>query len=240
MARSVEEPTIATELTGAKRRVVERLKRSDLLTASDLAAEFGLSDTAVRQHLESLAAGGLVERVDGAPSGRGRPAVRWRLTPLAAELFPDGHADLTVELIASIRDALGDGALERVVAARAERQLAAYRERIPASEPVPVRVGALARLRSSEGYMAEAIVHDGDDLDVTLVEHHCPIAGAAGACVGLCEAELDLFRRALGPAVRVERVQHLLSGASRCAYRITSADRSPGPCVASGSPHLAG
>lgn len=224
MARLPDEPAITgTELTGAKRRIIERLKRADRLTASDLAVEFGLSDTALRQHLESLAASGLVERVNGTPVGRGRPAVQWRLAPLAAELFPDRHADLTVDLIASIRESLGDEALQRVVDARAERQLATYREAIPESDPLPVKVRALARLRSSEGYMADAVVHDGEVIDATLIEHHCPIAGAAGACAGLCEAELELFRRTLGPAVKVERAQHLLAGAPRCAYRITAA-----------------
>jgi predicted ArsR family transcriptional regulator len=219
---------MGTELTGAKRRIIERLKRADRLTASDLAGEFGLSDTALRQHLEALAATGLVERVSGTPAGRGRPAVQWRLASLAAELFPDRHAELTVELIDSIRESLGEAALARVIEARADRQLAAYREAIPESASVQVKVRRLAQLRSAEGYMAEAVVderHDGASsaIDATLIEHHCPIAGAAGACAGLCQAELELFRRTLGPAVRVERAQHLLAGASRCAYRITAA-----------------
>jgi predicted ArsR family transcriptional regulator len=32
-----------------------------------------------------------------------------------------------------------------------------------------------------------------------------------------------VFRTALGPDVRVEREQHLLSGDQRCAYRISAA-----------------
>ena len=51
------------DMTDAKRRLVERLKRVDSATASELAAEFDLTDTAVRQHLESLQEAGLVRRV---------------------------------------------------------------------------------------------------------------------------------------------------------------------------------
>nr|MBA2325379.1 MarR family transcriptional regulator [Actinomycetota bacterium] len=80
------------------------------------------------------------------------------------------------------------------------------------------RVGALARRRSAEGYMAEA-QRDGDGW--MLVEHHCPVCEAAQACTGLCRTELDLFRATLGPDVEVERTQHLLSGDTRCAYRVT-------------------
>ena len=90
------------ELTDAKRRILDRLKRADTLTAPEVAADFELTDTAVRQHLEALEQAGLVERTSAPPQGRGRPPVRWRLTALANDLFPDRHADLTVELIEAI------------------------------------------------------------------------------------------------------------------------------------------
>jgi predicted ArsR family transcriptional regulator len=47
------------------------------------------------------------------------------------------------------------------------------------------------------------------------------VCDAANACQGLCRTELELFREALGDDVTVERVQHLLAGDQRCAYRIT-------------------
>jgi predicted ArsR family transcriptional regulator len=208
------------ELTDAKRRIIERLKRSESATASELAVEFGLTDTAIRQHLEALELGGLVVRAQGVAAGRGRPPVKWSLAPLAMELFPDRHADLTVELIQSIRQSLGDAALDDVIRTRRERQLASYRERIDASSDVAVKVRLLADIRTAEGYLAEA-TSDGDTL--VLTEHHCPIRDAAGVCLGLCTAELELFREALGSEVSVERDQHLLTGAQRCSYRITRA-----------------
>jgi predicted ArsR family transcriptional regulator len=171
----------------------------------------------VRQHLEALEAAGLVSRTATAPAGRGRPPVTWLLTDLAGELFPDRHADLTVELVEAVRTSLGDEALDRVLSARAEHQIASYRRLLGSSAAVPVRVRKLAAQRSLEGYLAE-VVADGDDL--VLVEHHCPIADAAHACAGLCAKELETFRAALGDDVEVERTQHLISGDTRCAYRI--------------------
>lgn len=214
-----------TPLTDAKRRLMERLKTLDSATAPELAAEFGLTDTAVRQHLDSLEAAGLVARAAAPPIGRGRPPVRWHLTDLASELFPDRHGDLTAELLTAIREQFGEAGLQRVLDARATMQLDHYRAALPdAGTSVRVRARRLAELRTAEGYMADVLPPVRGDASVILVEHHCPISGAAGACQGLCLAELDVFRAALGPGVRVERTQHLLSGDRRCAYRITAVD----------------
>ena len=78
----------------------------------------------------------------------------------------------------------------------------------------------LADIRSAEGYLAE--VRDGEDGSLLLLEHHCPVCDAASTCQGLCRSELELFKAALGDDVAVERVQHLLAGDQRCAYRITT------------------
>lgn len=158
-----------------------------------------------------------MERSTGVSNGRGRPPTHWRLTSSAGSLFADRHADLSVELLNSIRSALGDEALDTVVRTRADRQLANYRVVLDDADSVTEKVRRLATLRSAEGYLAEAIEMD-DHLE--LVEHHCPIQSAADHCSGLCSAELDLFRKALGPDVDVDREQHLLDGGQRCAYRI--------------------
>ena len=206
-------------VTDAKRRVLERLKRVDAATVPELAASLGLTPAGVRQHLEALEGHGFVTRRGRATGTRGRPPAEWSLTPLAAELFPDRHQDLTLELVDAIRQAVGEAGLDAVVAAREARQLAAYRALVPAPDAASLRrrVGALARQRSVEGYMAE-IRPDGDA--VLLVEHHCPVCSAAAACRGLCRGELDLFRAVLGDGVEVERTQHLLAGDARCVYRI--------------------
>ena len=210
---------MTTGLTDAKRRVLERLKRVDGASAGELAGGLGVTESGVRQHLETLEGLGLVVRRAGAADGRGRPPEVWSLTPLAGELFPDRHGDLTLELLDAIRAAVGDEGLDAVIDARAERQLAAYRAVLPTGDGVSVRrrVEALARQRSAEGYMAETRV-EGDD--VFLVEHHCPVCSAASACAGLCRGELELFRAALGGDVTVDRTQHLLAGDARCVYRI--------------------
>src|SRR5215218_1157874 len=145
------------DMSLGKRRLIERLKRVDSATASELAAEFDLTDTAVRQHLEFLQQAGLVRRLlvprdRGSTQGRGRPAARWQLTDAAGGAFPDRHVDLTVELIESIRVELGEEALDKVIDARSKRQAQQYRLLV-GSGTVAVRVRRLAEQRNAEGYV---------------------------------------------------------------------------------------
>lgn len=205
-------------LTEAKRRLLEHLKTVDAAVASELAEHFGLTEAAVRQHLDGLAELGLVERCPLTRSGRGRPAQGWRLTTEAERVFADRHGELTVDLLAAIETVGGRPALDAVLAERTRIQLHHYRLRLGEGQSLAERVAGLARLRTEEGYHAEARDEDGA---VTLVEHHCPIAAAARSCGGVCASELELFSAVVGPEVAVERIQHAIGGDRRCAYRFS-------------------
>ncbi|HTL84720.1 MAG TPA: metalloregulator ArsR/SmtB family transcription factor [Acidimicrobiia bacterium] len=210
----------AFQLGTSKRKIVERLKRADA-TVAELAHALDMTEAGARQHLDALAEHGLVTSRTRPSEGRGRPPTVWTLTDVAQDLFPDRHDDLTVDLIAAVRSALGDKGLQQVIDARTEAQRTAYARAVPKKGSLRARAEALARVRTEEGYLAE-VVNDPDGRGVLLVEHHCPICTAASACAGLCVSELELFREVMGPGVKVERTQHLLSGDRRCAYRMTS------------------
>jgi len=221
--------TTAVPLTEAKRRIVDRLKRVDDATPAELAVAMGLTEAAVRQHLDGLHGAGLVDARPRPVAGRGRPSTAWALTDIAAELFPDRHGDLTVELIGSVRLALGQEGVDKVIADRTRRQAEAYRAAMPGGRAsLRRRAEALAAIRAAEGYVAEVVdAPDGDGL--LLVEHHCPICEAASACLDLCRSELEVFRDVLGPDVEVTRTKHLLSGDQRCAYRLQRRPPQPLP-----------
>jgi predicted ArsR family transcriptional regulator len=85
---------------------------------------------------------------------------------------------------------------------------------------LPRRVQALAAMRTAEGYMAE--VQAQADGSFLLIEKHCPICAAAVACTGLCGKELEVFREVLGQDSTVERTEHMVVGARRCAYRVSA------------------
>ncbi|MCW9688503.1 hypothetical protein [Proteus terrae] len=56
------------------------------------------------------------------------------------------------------------------------------------------------------------------DNEYLFIEDHCPICAAAKVCQGFCNTEKELFSETLG--VEIQRVEYILEGARRCAYRI--------------------
>ena len=96
--------SVTTDLSPAQRQVLVALKRAGEATAADLAAALEISAAAVRQHLSTLRAAGLVlaERQRGQP---GRPVERYRGTDLAERLFEMPDADLSTEILGFVAEA---------------------------------------------------------------------------------------------------------------------------------------
>ena len=78
----------------------------------------------------------------------------------------------------------------------------------------------LKSITVSVAFVAWMMGRAQEDGSYLLLENHCPICAAAEACQGFCRSELLLFRALLAPAT-VERTEHILDGARRCAYRVT-------------------
>jgi predicted ArsR family transcriptional regulator len=209
----------ATDDTGhAKRAVLDYLKRNGPSEAAAIAGELGVTPMAVRQHLYALEDEGLVSFAAAPKDGaRGRPSKLWQVERSADPLFPNAHAELSVELIANIKEVFGESGLNKLIAKRTKHQIAEYRAALGSAPTLKEKLKRLARLRTAAGYMAD-LKTDGDSF--LLVENHCPICRAATACSGLCRQELEVFRAALGPEAAIERTDHILSGARRCAYRV--------------------
>ncbi|WP_281683866.1 helix-turn-helix transcriptional regulator [Thalassobaculum salexigens] len=201
-------------------RILFRLKTRGPESIADLSAAFGVTSEAVRQLLVKLEADGLVAFEDQRV-GRGRPRRLWRLTATGHARFPDRHSDLSVALLDAIREEFGDAGLDRLIARRETEQRQIYVQATAGAGSLEQRVARLADLRDREGYMAEW--RREEDGSLLLIENHCPICAAAAACQNLCRSELSVFREALGRDAVVERVDHVLAGGRRCAYRVTAA-----------------
>ena len=204
-------------------RILFHLKTRGSQTAADVGARLDMTSAGARQHLLRLEAASLVESEDRR-EGRGRPRKYWRLAPRGHERFPDRHSDLTLDLLRSVRDVFGERGLDKLIEHRERASIGDYRKLVAERRSLHQKLIALAEIRSREGYMA-SVAKDAQGRFL-LVENHCPICAAAATCQGLCRSELAIFRAVLGTDVTVERIDHILAGARRCAYRIGKSQRS--------------
>ena len=198
-------------------QILFMLKTRGPSTAQQLAQLLDISSMGVRRHLDAWLDKGLLLTEDRADKV-GRPARYWLLSDAGHARFPDRHSELTVQLIAQVRSLFGQAGLDKLITAREQSSETSYQERMAGAKTLSKRLAKLVEARDAEGYMAQ--LEKQPDGSFLLIENHCPICAAATACQGFCRSELDVFRRTLGPASTVERVEHVLAGGRR-VYRIT-------------------
>ncbi|MEU1620485.1 metalloregulator ArsR/SmtB family transcription factor [Streptomyces sp. NPDC005722] len=212
------------EQTTGERSTRNRVARSVLVhgpsTAADLAERLGLTQAAVRRHLDALLAEGMVEprekRVYG-NRGRGRPAKVFALTDCGRDAFDQAYDQLAADALRWIAESAGGGqqgeaAVSAFARARVAAQAERYRAVVEAAGPEE-RTQALAKALSQDGYAATtrgAPASAGEQL----CQHHCPVAHIAEQFPQLCEAEAEVFSRLLG--THVQRLATIAHGDGVC------------------------
>jgi predicted ArsR family transcriptional regulator len=199
-------------------RFLQLLKTKGPQSAAMLAAALRITGEGARLQLLKLAEEGLVVSATTS-KGVGRPVQIWNLTPLGHAHFPDTHAELTLQLLETIREELGEPALEAVVAARERQQQEKYMHALAGITDLAERLDHFAAIRTTEGYLAEWKA-EGDGF--IFIENHCPICCAATQCANICTSELKTFNAIMGD-VDVQREDHIIAGDRRCVYKITVA-----------------
>jgi DeoR family transcriptional regulator, suf operon transcriptional repressor len=204
-------------LPPTRRRLIYEIKRRGEASVEDLAGETGLTATGVRQHLAALGDEGLVDHRQMA-EGPGRPRHVFHLTGRGHGLFPAAYGELTNELLGYLSEA-GDDLIDAAFERRRQRRRDAAMARMSGLS-LGDKVAELTRILDEDGYMAAGEQVDGSTWMVT--EHHCAIFGVARRYGQACSSEIGFIREVL-PEALVERVTHMVAGAHRCSYRISSA-----------------
>ncbi len=202
-------------------RVLRVVSQEGPVSIPALVERLGLTETAVRRHVENLAGDDLVETHDaGGPRRRGRPARAWVLTERGHRALASDYDHLAGEALRFLRDTAGEDAVH----AFAEHRVADLEQRVAdrvaaAGEDPAARAGALVEALNSEGYAASARPvgtpeHEGALTGVQLCQGHCPVQHVASEFPELCEAETEAFGRLLG--VHVQRLATLAHGDHVC------------------------
>ncbi|PUB34884.1 transcriptional regulator [Elizabethkingia sp. YR214] len=197
-------------------KILMLLKMRGEATALVIAEELAITKEGARKHLLNLSADGLIEATVQS-GGVGRPSVSYSLTEKGVARFPDSHADITVQLLKSVKSLLGENALNLLIGDREAIVYQKYNKALTGAETLDQKLKILSQKRSEEGYMAE---WKKDDDTYYLTENHCPICAAATECQGFCRSELNNFRQLLGPEYSIERTEYILDSGKRCTYKI--------------------
>lgn len=205
------------ELATGERSTRNRVARSILdhgpSTVADLAKRLGLTQAAVRRHLDALAHENVVEpreqRVYGART-RGRPAKVFALTDCGRDAFDQSYDKLAADALRWITERHGEGAVVDFARARIAAQAETYKKAMDAAPPEQ-RTEALAKALTADGYAATA---RSAPVGEQLCQHHCPVAHVAEQFPQLCEAETEMFSTLLG--THVQRLATIAHGDGVC------------------------
>lgn len=206
---------------GTRDRVARSILDHGPSTAADLADRLELTAAAVRRHLDTLLAEGLVEardkRVYGSRS-RGRPAKVFSLTDYGRSAFYQAYDSLATDALVWIAQCAGggekgDAAISEFARARVAAQAERYRSLVESVDDPAERARMLAQALSEDGYAAttrSAAAAPGEQL----CQHHCPVAHVAERFPQLCEAEAEVFSHLLG--THVQRLATIAHGDGVC------------------------
>lgn len=201
---------------GTRGDLLVALKKSQPITAKELAERFGVTANALRRHLKELEAEGVVS-YQREIRGVGGPVFAYSLTPAGEALFPRAYERALAEVLDLVREQHGEDGIVQLFQRRWDQIAAAAKPELE-TLPVEKRAQRLAELLTSLGYMAEAHAEDG--ALPTLTEHNCAIRLVAERFPEICAAEERFISELLGASVT--RQAHIASGANCCEYCITA------------------
>jgi DeoR family suf operon transcriptional repressor len=210
----------APTLPAARRAVVYAVRRRGEATAEQVAEQLDMTVSGARQHLSALIRDGLVEATERpAPEPkRGRRPLAYSVTAAADGLFPKAYGELTNELLGYV-EGTDPALLDDLFAKRREHRVDNAHARLARTRDLRGKVAELTQILDEDGYLATfEEVSPGLYL---IVEHNCAIWAVAQRYGQACTSELE-FIRAVLPEATVERVQHMVAGARRCAYEVRS------------------
>ncbi|HEX9581984.1 MAG TPA: HTH domain-containing protein [Gemmatimonadales bacterium] len=214
-------PSLAAH-RGLRGQVLIELKRSQPLTARELAHRHGVTAAAVRRHLKELEVEQLIA-FEREQRGQGAPTFAYRLSPAGEALFPKRYEETLQEALTFVERSGGREAVRRFFAehfaGEAERLKPSLRHATPEE-----RLDAVADLLTSQGFMAEWSPEPGG---LRMAEHNCAMHAVAERFPEICNEELRFLEEVLG--AQVSRERHIVSGCNACEYAVSFTRPAPPP-----------
>ncbi|PYI56142.1 helix-turn-helix transcriptional regulator [Paenibacillus flagellatus] len=202
--------------SSTRKTILTMLKTGGPLGVGEMAKRLGITEMAVRRHLNTLERDGYVGSQIVRQS-MGRPMHVYRLTEAADDLFPKNYHTLTLDLLGELAD--DEDGVGKLFDKRKEKLLRKYEPEME-GKPLEERVEKLADIQNANGYMVE---WEKTGRGFAITEYNCPISQVANRYNEACECEQRLFEGLLG--TKVERTECLAKGDGKCVYHIQTKPR---------------
>jgi predicted ArsR family transcriptional regulator len=193
--------------------ILNSLKRTRGMSVNELVEKMGMSYMGIKQHCLTLQRDGYLDTWRR-PQRMGRPEMVYRLTRRSHDLFPSDSNGFTLDLLRSLLEIYGPNAPEKLLYNVFERKTAALKTKVK-GETATDRAKWLAKMRDSEGYMAQFLVDERDG-GPQILECHSPILNLLERYPIIGRLEQDMFEAILGARVRREETHN--SGLYECAF----------------------
>lgn len=198
-------------LASTRGQVVLLLRRGEA-TVNELATALGVTDNAIRSHLNTLERDGLVHET-GKRAGVRKPESVYSLTQEAEQLFPKVYHLLLNQLLDVLEKRLPREHIHEILN-EAGRELAASQASILNGKSFEERVDHALAVLSDMGGMAEL---QKQDKNLVIKGYSCPLGAAVRHHPEVCMLAESLLSEIVGAPVREMCVRN---GAPHCLFLI--------------------
>jgi DeoR family suf operon transcriptional repressor len=207
MAVSTTEPT--------REKLFNTLRTKGQSTVSELADSLRITPVAVRHHLATLQAEGMVD-VREEKHGVGRPRQVYKLSPSAMGRDPTKYYQFTNLLLKQLKENLSPDTVNKLLIEVASSIASEWKKQLD-DLPMPERIHRLGNLLSEEGFVAR--VEEAGPGRYILTELSCPFARISLAHPEICFLDETILSQVLDTPI--ERTSCIRAGSDSCTYLIT-------------------
>jgi DeoR family transcriptional regulator, suf operon transcriptional repressor len=201
-------------------KILRALRVNGRMTVSELVKDVRITHIAVRHHLSSLLAEGMIEGREER-HGIGRPHFVYRLTETALDRNPSKYYQFTNLLLDQLKESLPPETVDRLLKEVASNIAGQWKIEL-ATFPWPGRIDRLVQLLAQDGFVTQ-VEPSGPD-EYRLLEFTCPYSRISLNHPEICALDASMFSRALGTPV--ERTACIRSGAEACTFSISGVPNS--------------
>lgn len=194
--------------------ILMMLKTSGSLTVSEISKELGITEMAVRRHLNTLERDELIKS-SIVRQTMGRPTNLYSLTEKAENQFPKAYLNLAKDILGGIFEAEGIDKVKEVFDRREERLRESYLNRMRGLTSLEDKVNTLVDIQNEKGYMVDL---EETEEGYLIKEFNCPISEIAKEYDHACDGERKLFINLLD--TDVDSVKCMARGDHNCVYLV--------------------